>query len=79
MECLEHFDQRLATAVKTLQELGKWDTLVQSGGSSSHTLAMSSSGPDKQVSFCTAAKSVLQLQRKILCMKCGARHTHLAR
>ena len=55
MQCLEHFDQRLASAVKLLKELGKWDELVQSGGSSSRTLALSSSGPDKEVPSCTAA------------------------
>ncbi len=68
MECLEHFDQRLASAVKALKDLGKWDELVQSGGSSSHTLALRSSGPDKQVPHCTAATSTLHLARKTLCM-----------
>ena len=49
MECLEQFDQRLANAVKTLKELGKWDELVNSGGSSAHALALSSCEFDKEV------------------------------
>ncbi len=49
MECLEHFDQRLASAVKTVKELGKWDDLINSGGSSAHTLALSSCEFDQQV------------------------------
>lgn len=49
MECLEQFNGQLARAVTTLKELGKWDGLVNSGGSSSHTLVLPSSAHDKQV------------------------------
>ncbi len=49
MECLQQFDARLAHAVQAAQRLGKWADLVASGGSSPHTLELSSSAYDPEV------------------------------
>ena len=48
MATLEQFDSRLAGAVKRLQELGKWETVVARGGSSPHGLSLTSSKFDAE-------------------------------
>ena len=49
MAALEQFDSRLAGAVKRLQELGKWETVVARGGSFPHGLSLTSSKFDAEV------------------------------
>jgi len=49
MQALEQFDCRLAGAVRKLQELGKWETVVARGGSSPHGLDLASSKFDAEV------------------------------
>jgi hypothetical protein len=44
-ECLQRFDRRLAAAVHALKEGGRWEALVQAGGSSERILAASPTGP----------------------------------
>ena len=48
MAALEQFDSRLAGAVKQLQDLGKWETVVARGGSSPHGLSLTSSKFDAE-------------------------------
>ena len=52
MPALERFDNRLAEAAKKLQALGKWEAVVQRGGSSEHGLSLGSSQFDAEVSAC---------------------------
>ncbi|CAK0743492.1 hypothetical protein CVIRNUC_001474 [Coccomyxa viridis] len=49
MPALERFDARLADAAKKLQALGKWEAVVQRGGSSEHGLSLASSQFDAEV------------------------------
>ncbi len=52
MPALERFDARLADAAKKLQALGKWEAVVQRGGSSEHGLSLASSQFDAEVRAC---------------------------
>ena len=52
MDALERFDARLAEAAKKLQALGKWEAVVQRGGSSEHGLSLALSQFDAEVRAC---------------------------
>ena len=49
MQALEQFDSRLVGAVRKLQDLGKWETVVARGGSSPHGLSLGTSQYDVEV------------------------------
>ncbi len=49
MQALEQFDSRLVGAVRELQDLGKWETVVARGGSSPHGLSLATSQYDAEV------------------------------